>query len=210
GAPKTIVSGEIFSMASVGTLWTVPYQATGKAIRATAAYGGVRISETNQQPQYLSKFPHEKIPAWEGKDSFLLFESVAIMRYSASPRPAVEFNTQHINYFFIGWLAPYSKPIHKTFLERHLRGLNTTEKHLAGVSAASTSTIASTGRRTLFVGDSLTIADIYIATMMQRANGIYVGIQIRAQIPNIMRHMEHGLNFTPEFRKIFGPTPDID
>jgi hypothetical protein len=64
-------------------------------IRATAAYGGVRISvptekeykhwETNQQPQYLSKFSHGKIPAWEGKDGFLLFESVAIMRYSASP-----------------------------------------------------------------------------------------------------------------------------
>ncbi|KAJ7242298.1 hypothetical protein C8J57DRAFT_1558003 [Mycena rebaudengoi] len=87
-------------MASVGTLWTVPYQVTGKAIRATAAYGCVRISvptekeykhwETNQQPQYLSKFPHGKIPAWEGKDGFLLFESVAIMRYSASPRPAVD------------------------------------------------------------------------------------------------------------------------
>jgi hypothetical protein len=23
----------------------------------------------------------------------------------------VEFNTQHINYFFIGWLAPYSMPV---------------------------------------------------------------------------------------------------
>jgi elongation factor 1-gamma len=99
--------------------------------------------------------------------------------------------------------------IHKTFVERQLRGLNTIEKHLAGVSAASTSTVASTGRRTYFVGDSLTIADIYIATMMQRACGINIGTQIRALIPNIMRHMEHVLNFTPEFRKIFGPTPDI-
>ncbi|KAJ7261518.1 glutathione S-transferase C-terminal-like protein [Mycena rebaudengoi] len=201
-------------MASVGTLWTVPYQATGKAIRATAAYGGVHISvptekeykhwETNKQPQYLSKFPHGKIPAWEGKDGFLLFESVAIMRYigalaprekglyGKSPEDAalidqwmhlmeseVEFNTQHINYFFIGWLAPYSEPIHKTFLERQLRGLNTIEKHLAG--------------RTFFVGDSLTIADIYIATMMQRASGINVGTQIRAQIPRIYSPLRHTL-----------------
>ncbi|KAJ7501060.1 glutathione S-transferase C-terminal-like protein [Mycena galericulata] len=214
-------------------------------IRAIAAYGGVSISvptekeykhwETNKQPQWLSKFPHGKIPAWEGKDGFLLFESVAIMRYigamaprekglyGKSPEDAalidqwmhlmeseVEFNVQHINYFFIGWLAPYSKPIHKTFMERQVRGLNTIEQYLAGDSAASTSTVASTGRRTYFVGDSLTIADIYIATMMQRACSINLGTQIRAQIPNIMRHMEHVLNFTPEFRQIYGPTPDID
>jgi elongation factor 1-gamma len=53
--------------------------------------GGVEIDlpasyihrEDNKKPAFLSKFPHGKIPAWEGKDGVLVFESAAIARYRA-------------------------------------------------------------------------------------------------------------------------------
>jgi len=35
----------------------------------------------NKKPEFLSKFPHGKIPAWEGQDGFKLFEGVSIARY---------------------------------------------------------------------------------------------------------------------------------
>ena len=101
-------------MSSAGTLWTVEKQWKAKAvsvfsllhfqffslitgprviqIRAAAALGGVEIElptqyehyVDNKKPEFLSKFPHGKIPAWEGKDGFKLFEGQAIARYGES------------------------------------------------------------------------------------------------------------------------------
>ena len=66
-------------------------------IRAAAAYGDIKIDlpeayvhyEDNKKPQFLSKFPHGKIPAFEDKDGFKLFESIAIARYSESSFPLI-------------------------------------------------------------------------------------------------------------------------
>ena len=37
--------------------------------------------EDNKKPEFLAKFPHGKIPAFEGSDGFKLFEGTAIARY---------------------------------------------------------------------------------------------------------------------------------
>lgn len=58
-------------------------------IRAAAAYADLKIDipenyvhfEDNKKPEFLAKFPHGKIPAWEGKDGFNLTEGIAIARY---------------------------------------------------------------------------------------------------------------------------------
>ncbi|KAJ7704009.1 hypothetical protein B0H17DRAFT_1040374, partial [Mycena rosella] len=84
-------------MSSAGTLWTIPTQTAGTIIRAVAALGGVAIDlpesyvhyEDNKKPEFLAKFPHGKIPAWEGKDGFLLFEGAPIARYSTWPSSLV-------------------------------------------------------------------------------------------------------------------------
>lgn len=98
-------------MAPVGTLWTTDIMPTGKAvcsvlcytyllvfivaqIKAVAAYGGIEIAfpesyehyVDNKKPEFLSKFPHGKIPAWAGTDGFCLFEGYAIARYGESQR----------------------------------------------------------------------------------------------------------------------------
>ena len=63
-----------------------------RQIRAVAAFGGLKIDlpesyvhfEDNKKPEFLSKFPHGKIPAFEGADGFKLFETTAIARYGES------------------------------------------------------------------------------------------------------------------------------
>lgn len=61
-------------------------------IRAAAAFAGLKIDlpaqythfEDNKKPEFLSKFPHGKIPAWDGADGFKVFETTAVARYSES------------------------------------------------------------------------------------------------------------------------------
>lgn len=42
--------------------------------------------EDNKKPEFLSKFPHGKIPAFEGADGFKVFEASAIARYGKYPK----------------------------------------------------------------------------------------------------------------------------
>lgn len=58
-------------------------------IRAVAAYAGLKVNlptdyvhfESNKRPEFLAKFPHGKIPSFEGSDGFKLFEGAVIARY---------------------------------------------------------------------------------------------------------------------------------
>lgn len=45
------------------------------------------LRETNRTPEYLAKFPHGKVPAFEGPDGFLLTESTAIAKYGTHTPP---------------------------------------------------------------------------------------------------------------------------
>ncbi|KAJ7750899.1 elongation factor 1-gamma [Mycena metata] len=214
-------------MSSAGTLWTIPTQASGKAIRAVAAFGGVAIDlpqgyvhyQDNKKPEFTNKFGHGKIPAWEGKDGFLLFEGSTIARYVATLSPnsgllgntreeaalidqwmhltesELDFHTTHIRLLLNGNPSPYSKPIHAIFLERQARALKTLEKHIS--------------TRTFFVGERITVADIYIATLVQRACISNLDTAARNTVPNLIRHMDTLIN-QPAFAGIFGPTPILD
>ncbi|KAJ7057088.1 elongation factor 1-gamma [Mycena amicta] len=212
---------------SAGTLWTLHQQFVAKPARAVAALTGLSIDipsdythmEDNKKPAFTSKFPHGKIPAWEGKDGFILFESVPIARYLAGlaqgsgllgktaedaalvdqwihlVESEVDFYTAQINNLIRGSVGPYSKPIHNTFLERQLRGLYTLEKHIAS--------------RTFFVGERITLADIVVASLVQRAASINIDTATRAKLPNLFRHLETVIN-QPAFKGIYDPTPVLD
>ena len=68
-------------------------------LKAVAAWLGLPLDapssfvfgESNKSPEYLAKFPHGKIPAFEGSDGFTLFETQAIARYSKSPNDFMPF-----------------------------------------------------------------------------------------------------------------------
>lgn len=62
---------------------------TGSQIKAAAAFGGFTLDEptgyvhytTNRTPEFIAKFASGKVPAFEDKDGFCLFEGNAIARY---------------------------------------------------------------------------------------------------------------------------------
>ncbi|KAG6890144.1 hypothetical protein C0995_011437 [Termitomyces sp. Mi166 len=204
------------------TLWTTPVQAAGKVIRAVGAIGGVPLElpaqyehyVDNKKPEYLQKFPHGKIPALETADGFRIFESVPVARYVAGLAPnagllgsdpksaalidqwihlaetEVDLYTSLIRGLVSGTVVPYNKPIHNTFAERQLRALKTLNAHLA--------------TRTFFVGERITLADIYIAGVLLRAVTVTVDASVRAELNHLIRHFETVVN-QPQIKDIFGP-----
>ncbi|KAJ6615856.1 glutathione S-transferase C-terminal-like protein [Mycena sp. CBHHK59/15] len=209
-----------------GTLWTVPGQFVGRIIRATAAFGGIKIGfpasyvhfEDNYKEEFVSKFPHSKIPAWEGTNGFRLFESAPIARYIAGLAPAsgllgedakeaalvdqwvhlieeVNESTENIDQIVDGDIGPYSKSMHSTFVEGQLHGLNTINSHLA--------------TRTFLVGERITLADIFVATLVLRACVVNIDMPQRAKLPHLIRHAETVLH-QPIFEGIFPPIPVIE
>ncbi|KAJ7234444.1 glutathione S-transferase C-terminal-like protein [Mycena rebaudengoi] len=209
-----------------GTLWITPYQFVGRAIRATAAFGGVKYGtpssyvhyEDNYKEDFVAKFPHSKIPVWEGTDGFTLFESAPIARYIAGLAPEsgllgkntqeaalidqwvhlieeANDKTENIESIVDGDLVPYTKAMHSTFVEQQLRCFNTINNHLS--------------TRTYLVTERITLADIYVASLFLRACGINIDTAERARLPNLVRHLETVVN-QPVFEGIFPPIPVLE
>ncbi|KAF8800317.1 elongation factor 1-gamma [Phlegmacium glaucopus] len=213
-------------MAPAGTLWTTSYQASGKIIKSVGALAGIEIAEPasyehmvdNKKPEFLSKFPHGKIPAWESEDGFRLVEGVPIARYVASLAPnsgllggspkdialvdqwvhlaesEVDNYTNIIRGLCLG-LFPYNKLTHTSLVERQTRALNTLENHIS--------------THTFFVGERITLADLYIASIIQKAVGSTIDAALRAQLPNLVRHLETIVN-QPKLKDIYGETTYIE
>ncbi|PPQ82289.1 hypothetical protein CVT25_008439 [Psilocybe cyanescens] len=213
-------------MAPAGTLWTTDYQAKGKIIKAVAALAGVEITlpanyehmVDNKKSEFLSKFPHGKIPAWESTNGFKLFEGVVIARYLAGLAPnsgllggtaedgalidqwvhvteaEIDSFTDLIRGICVG-VYPYNKATHTGLADRQIRTLNTLEAHLA--------------TRTFFVGERITLADLVVAGVIQKAVGVTVDAALRAKLPNTIRHLETIVN-QPKLKAVFGETTFVE
>ncbi|KAJ3917270.1 elongation factor 1-gamma [Lentinula edodes] len=211
---------------SVGTLYTSPGKETGKLIKATAAFGDISIDvdaeyrhmETNKTAEFLAKFSHGKIPAFEGKDGFKLFEGVVIAKYIASLAPnsgllgssqtdaalvdqwthliELEFGlpTDIINQLVSG-RVPYTKPFHNALLERQERTLATLNTHLT--------------ENTFLVGERITIADLAAAAYLQRGASISFDAPLRAKFPAVVRLLETIVN-QPKLKDIYGETKYVE
>ncbi|KAJ3762528.1 elongation factor 1-gamma [Lentinula raphanica] len=211
---------------SVGTLYTSPAKETGKLIKAVAAFGGVSINvdaeykhmESNKTPEFLAKFPHGKIPAFESKEGFKLFEGVVIAKYIASLAPnsgllganatdaalvdqwthlvEVEFGlpTDIINQLVNGRI-PYTKPMHNALLDRQERTLTTLNKQLT--------------ENTFLVGERITLADLAFAVYIQRGATISFDAPLRAKFPAVVRLLETIVN-QPQLKDIYGETKYVE
>ncbi|KAK7017971.1 hypothetical protein VNI00_018481 [Paramarasmius palmivorus] len=212
-------------MSSIGTLYTTPKQATGKLILAVAALGSLTLDptpssyihyQTNKTPEFTSKFPHGKIPAFESKDgSFKLFEGYAIARYLASlanllgstPEQAAlvdqwshlaetEFDipSTFIERMCRGTLT-YSELTHTSLVERITRTLNTFNNHLMV--------------NTYLVGERLTLADLVLAAVVYRTVQTTLDKELRGKFTAVIRHFETVVN-QPKVKDIFGSVEYVE
>ncbi len=101
----------------------------------------------------------------------------------------VDVYTNLVRAVCTGGIAGYSKPAHTFFLQRQLRALKTLNTHLAS--------------RTYFVGERLTLADLFVAASIQKAVDLTMDKEVRAQVPHVVRHMETIANH-PQLKEIYG------
>ncbi|OAX38700.1 glutathione S-transferase C-terminal-like protein [Rhizopogon vinicolor AM-OR11-026] len=194
-------------MAPIGTLWGVLRQRQTKYILSAAAIAGLEVDlaplevgVTNKSPEFLDKFALGKIPAFEGNDGLTLVEGASIARYVASLAPEsgllgdsvkdaaqvdqwihfveheISAHTDLIWQMLLGYLPEktYSEQIHKSLLERQERSLKFLEQSI--------------NTREFLVTDKITLADIVLAAVIQRAARVTLGAAERALYPNIFAH----------------------
>ena len=76
-----------------------------------------------------------------------------------------------------------------------VRSLKTLDSHLA--------------TRTFLVNERISLADLTIASEIQRAMGVTIDAPLRAQIPNVIRLVETVVNH-PRLKEIYGETKYLD
>ncbi|KZS88265.1 glutathione S-transferase C-terminal-like protein [Sistotremastrum niveocremeum HHB9708] len=202
-------------------------QPEGRRIRAVAALAGLKLDispdyvhfQTNKTDAFKEKFPSGRVPCLEGKDGLWLFESIAITRYIANLAPEahllgrtpketalvdqwvsfasheIAFNNNQSFLMVHHWIKPYVKAIDQEFRTRQLRSLATLESHLES--------------HTFLVGERITIADITVVSILQRAFSVIFDKPTREAHPNIVRFYETVVN-QPAVKDIFGETEYID
>uniref|UniRef100_D8QGE6 Elongation factor 1-gamma n=1 Tax=Schizophyllum commune (strain H4-8 / FGSC 9210) TaxID=578458 RepID=D8QGE6_SCHCM len=211
---------------STGTLWVYPENQKGKAIRAVAAYGGLELElpayehgKTNKEEAFLAKFPHGKVPTFETKDGFKLFESTPIARHLASlapnsgllgssPEDAAlvdqwthfadsEIDAVQLIIFNMvkGLGIAYNKLVHTALLERVHRAYTTLNNYLA--------------TRTFLVGERITLADIWVAAITQFGTFFHFDNATRTKFPHLIRLVDTIVN-QPKLAGTFSATPSLE
>ncbi|KAJ8579317.1 glutathione S-transferase, partial [Rhizopogon salebrosus TDB-379] len=206
-------------MPSVGKLYNVPQMHQTKMILSVCALAGLEIEipeykhfEDNRKPEFLAKFPHGKIPAFEGANGLNLTEGAAIARYLAGLAPNscllgttpedaalvdqwVHFGEAELAVFqdtvsaMLHNYIPYSKPLHTSVVEHLIRNLATLDTYLS--------------TRTFLIGERITLADIAVASILSSAVSISVDAAVRAKFINIVRFLET-IAHQPKLEAVFG------
>jgi elongation factor 1-gamma len=81
--------------------------------------------------------------------------------------------------------------MHNHYIERQNRTLDTLEGHLKN--------------RTFFVGERITLADLWIAAIVQLAVQITLDATVRPKYPSLIRHLETIVN-QPKLKDFYGET----
>ncbi|KAJ5779919.1 hypothetical protein N7457_005079 [Penicillium paradoxum] len=198
-------------MAPFGTIYSYTPSPRVMKAQAVANLNGLELTvpefamgKTNRTPDFLSKFPLGKVPAFEGADGTTLFESDAITRYIAESGPAADqllgstpatraTVQQWISYaqgeildpvtHLIRWrfgLVPYNEQLEEANLARLERSLDCLETHLKG--------------RTWFLdGEKLSLADITVASALLWGFSVAIDAEMRQKYPSVVTWYERTL-----------------
>ncbi|KAG9308797.1 glutathione S-transferase C-terminal-like protein [Chiua virens] len=191
-------------MAPFGTLWGHLNQRQTKVIFSVAAINGLELEQPeflfqNRPPEFTTKFPFGKIPAFEGADGLKLIEGATIARYLSSvgsvnlsgsnaneaaiidqwvhfAEHEIGAPTGNITGMIYGYLWPFNLEILEKETERILRSLTYLESHLATCSSGYVAL------------DTPTLADYILAGVIFSAASSALGAAERAKFPHVFAH----------------------
>ncbi|CAI7638783.1 hypothetical protein N7533_010377 [Penicillium manginii] len=198
-------------MAPFGTIYSYSPSPRVMKTQAAANINGLELSipeftmgVTNKTPDFVSKFPLGKVPAFEAADGTVIFESDAIAQYVAESGPAAgqlmgatpagRASIRQWICFAQGeildpvqqlalWrikLVPYDAATETKALERLERSLACLETHLQG--------------RTWFVdGDKISMADITVASALVWGFAMAIDAEMRPKYPTVVAWYERVL-----------------
>ncbi|KAL4966525.1 glutathione S-transferase family protein [Aspergillus stella-maris] len=187
-----------------GTIYSYPHNPRVSKIRAVAKINGLTIEDgefqfqtTNKTPEFLSKFPLGKVPAFETPDGVNLFESNAIAQYVAESGPAkdqllgstpaeraaiqqwaafseTEVASNVVTAFLPRFgLVPYNEETDNRAIANIERELGALERHLQGKDWLATS-------------EKLSLADIAVASALVWGFMFTVDEEMRGKFPAVI------------------------
>ncbi|KAJ3388432.1 Alanine--tRNA ligase [Lobulomyces angularis] len=203
-----------------GKLYSYPNSSRAYKIMIAAEFNKVRLenvlidveSKENLPKDFIKKFPLGKLPAFEGKDGFFLFESSAITQYIASLREnnllgknarensliqqwlnfsENEFEALRPVLIFplLKWCEPSSEPVLTYALSTLKKNLVILDKFLLS--------------ETFFIGERISLADIFIFSSTLDFFRFYFDDSYKKEYQNLFRWFETMYN-QPEVKKIVG------
>ncbi|KAI6104918.1 glutathione S-transferase C-terminal-like protein [Pisolithus croceorrhizus] len=219
-------------MAPIGKLYGSPRQPQTKAILSAAAISGLEIDLlpfefgiANKSPDLTGpqNLPLSYTPAFEDNEGFKLIKGTSTARYVSALVPKagllghdvketaqvdqwVHFASSEIYVptanIYAGMitkdLPAFTEEQRKHYQERAERSLKFLDDHLASRSSG------------LLVNDSLTLADIILATAVQRAGQTVCGVKERERVyRNVFAHFEKVTN-DERIKHLFGEPEFVD
>ncbi|KAI9138458.1 glutathione S-transferase, partial [Paraphysoderma sedebokerense] len=205
---------------SVGTIHSYPANPRVYKTLIAAKYNGLtvdypstfKMGETNKSADFKQKFPLGKVPAFEGKDGFCLYESSAIAYYVASQKSGSTLLGKDTKesaliqqYIGVadgevapnvgGWIYP-------------LIGIVKYNKDQVGQSQAMLEHIVAALdkvllTRTYLVGERITLADVVLSMAFFNAFKLVFDADYRKKYVNLTRWFNTCIN-QPHFKSVIG------
>ncbi|CAG8107003.1 unnamed protein product [Penicillium salamii] len=213
-------------MAPFGTIYS--YTPSPRVVKAQAAanLNGLELSvpeftfgQTNRTPDFISKFPLGKVPAFEGADGTTLFESDAITQYIAESGPtadqlvgATPAQRAQIRQWICYAQGEVLDPVSQLALWRlgiytyDAKNETTNAEKLHRSLACLESVLK---EKTWFVGDKLSLADITVAAALIWGFATFIEKEDREKYPSVVAWYERTIE-TEGVKQAFGEKKYID
>ncbi|CAG8691181.1 21633_t:CDS:2, partial [Cetraspora pellucida] len=163
------------------------------------------IGKDNKEPEFLEKFCHEKVPAFENAEVSSCSENTQLLgkdkKETAKVLNYILFAENEIIPHANTWINPilgitqYNKAAHSQSTEGLKKSLNVLEKTLL--------------KKTYLVGERITLADISIATALYFPFKLVLDTEFRKNFKNLTRWYVTLVN-QPAFKKVLGEVTLVD
>ncbi|KAI3332066.1 glutathione S-transferase [Xylariaceae sp. AK1471] len=209
-------------MAPFGSIVSYPNNVRVNRALIMADMNGLEIEfppftmrETNKTPEFLAKFPLGKVPAFEGADGFRLTESVAIATYIAQsgPKSGQLLGTDAKTQALISQWTMFTEaelwnnafiPIAMTALKLYPLDEKRFDSCFAGFQRdiRYLETALKGGKKHL-VGNSLTMADLMVTSLLYYCFKYMIDAEFRKELPNVVAYIQ-AFAAIPEHKKYYG------